>query len=418
MSEVRFPLGPEAISQYRQARLGLRNYQGDARRQASRDIQRGRRLLVQDYTEQILQRALRPAHSTDEALVWFWFNHFNVFWAKDLVGVALPDYVDNVIRPNVRGRFRDLLLGTMTHPAMLVYLDNARNVKGRINENYARELLELHTLGVDGGYTQADVREAARVLTGLGLRPVRPMQLNRTLPRFQPLVRERGEFVFDPARHESGAKVVLGRRLEGAGFAEVEALVDLLVGHPATARHIAGRLCRYLLGDGAPAATVTRAAAAFAESGGDLARTVSTIEAAAGTKRGRTFKDPYRYVLSAVALLSGEQGVSDARPVARWLSLLGQPLFGCRTPDGYSLDGQDWVNAGQMTQRFELAREMVGVVPRIAAQPVSAEAVLARPAAQALLAGLGPASRAALARAGSGEERLALLLASPEFMYW
>jgi uncharacterized protein (DUF1800 family) len=360
---------------------------------------------------------LRTGPDDRELLAWFWFNHFNVFWRKGLVGVALPSYVDEAIRPNILGKFRDLLLATMMHPAMLVYLDNERNIANRINENYARELLELHTLGVDGGYTQADVQEVARLLTGFGLRPLRPVKWS---PKQQGLVKERGEFLFNPKDHDFGTKRVLGQTIEGSGYAEAETLADLLVAHPATARHIAGKLCQFLVGDDPPREIADRAVQTFASTQGDIARTVAVIAdgnsaAAAAT---RSFKDPYRWVMSSVRLLAGGRVVDDVRPVERWLKALGEPLYGCTTPDGYSLYGKDWLSAGQLTQRFETAREMVDALPRLLGQPTRLEDVVGSEGAKELLARLGGTSSVAVSAATGPRERLALLISSPEFMYW
>ncbi len=159
----------------------------------------------------------------------------------------------------------------------------------------------------------------------------------------------RGEFLFEPCKHQDGAKQVLGQTIEAAGFAEVEALADLLTTHPATARHISSKLSRYLLGDPSNEVQQAHAASAFAATQGDLASTVAAIhQAAKGSAPGRTFKDPYRYVTTAVELLRGGQAIRRAAPVARWVSTLGQPLFGCRTPDGYSLDGDYWLSSGQL----------------------------------------------------------------------
>lgn len=368
------------------------------------------------FVERTVLRVLNEA-SDAELLVIFWFNHFNVFWRKDLVGAALPDYVDGAIRPHASGRFRDLLEACITHPAMLVYLDNTRNVSGRLNENLARELLELHTLGVDGGYTQADVRETARVLTGLGLRP---LHVNATTKLFKGSV-IRGEFMFDPRRHESGVKRVLGRSIEGGGYREVEALFDLLTRHPATAHHIARKLCVFLLGDEPGAECQTHAATVFRESDGDLGKTIAAIRHWATERKQPSqpsFKDPFRYVTSAVRLLATGRKVQDSRPTRRWLAALGQPLFGCRTPDGYSLYGHDWISAGQLAQRFELAQEMVNTVPRMLDQPQGAAAVLKIPAVRQYMTSLSPASRQVIDKTRTPEQRLALLLSSPEFMYW
>lgn len=415
MGETNLTQKTDALAQYREAEAEIAQLQGDARREAQNRLRVERNELVITFSQLALLRALHD-ESSAESLTWFWFNHFNVFWKKGLVAAALPDYVDATIRPQALGQFRDLLLGAVTHPAMLSYLDNTRNEAGRINENLARELLELHTLGVDGGYTQGDVREVARILTGVGLRPWRPKQLKAALAAG---AHGRGEFLFDPRRHEAGPKRVLGQKIDGEGFAEVESLVTFLAHHHATARHIAGKLCLYLLGEHAPAECVARAASEFSKSDGDIAKTVAVITATARTSNTPgTFKDPYRYVISAVRLLASGRDIKNTKPVVRWLAALGQPLFGCRTPDGYSLYGKEWLSAGQLTQRFALAREMVHAMPRLVGEPLSAERVWSHESVERFVASVGASTRAALAKAGSAETRLALLLSSPEFMYW
>lgn len=239
---------------------------GDERRLAQEEISRARRDLVQRYSDLTLQRSFNSRDAETEQLVWFWFNHFNVFWQKGLVGVAVPDYVDSAIRPHVRGGFSATCMSVLTHPAMLVYLDNVSNTAGRGNENLARELLELHTLGVNGGYSQADVREVGRILTGMGLRPLTPGKKN---PEEHPLAKARGEFLFNPLSVEAD-QGVLGQTIESGGFAEVEALADLLATHPATARHISGKLSRYLLGEAGSEAQQAHAAYAFLATQGNL----------------------------------------------------------------------------------------------------------------------------------------------------
>lgn len=419
MNESHRPPEQQALLAYRTSFAEANKLKDEsARRHARQAVLRARNQMVSVFSLATLLRALNDRAGVTELLVWFWFNHFNVFWQKSLVGAALPSYVDEVIRPNARGRFHDLLLGTMTHPAMLVYLDNARNVAGSVNENYARELLELHTVGVRGGYSQADVQEVARVLTGFGLRPLRPVKWP---PELAPQVRERGEFLFDPRNHDFGDKRVLGKTISGKGYAELEELVVLLAQQPATARYLAGKLCLVLAGERAPPGLVDRAAEVFIDTAGDLGKVVDVIQQASaslGSGRALTFKDPYRWLTSAVGLLAAGRPIKDARPIARWLVALGQPLFGCRTPDGYSLKGADWASSGQLTQRFELAREMVDASRRFLGQAVPVEEVLASKPVQALEAALGVKSRAALERAAGSHERLALLLASPEFMHW
>lgn len=417
MEDANVTIGPGTLADYRERRIGANRLQGEARRQEKLSASRRRLEIVRAYTEISLKRSLRTGPDDRELLAWFWFNHFNVFWRKGLVGAALPSYVEDSIRPHVFSRFRDLILATMLHPAMLVYLDNERNVANKINENYARELLELHTLGVDGGYTQADVQEVARLLTGFGLRPLRPVKWS---PKQQELVKERGEFLFDPKDHDFGTKRVLGQTIEGSGYAEAETLADLLVAHPATGRHIAGKLCLFLVGDDPPREIIDQAVQTFVSTQGDIARTVAVIadgnSAAAG--RPHSFKDPHRWVMSAVRLLAGGMAIDDVRSVARWLRALGEPLYGCTTPDGYSLYGKDWLSAGQLTQRFETAREMVDALPRLLGQSARPEDGLGSEGAKELLARLGGKSSAAVAAATAPRERLALLISSPEFMYW
>jgi len=406
----------EPLSEYRRRRAAANRLQGEERRQEKLASLRARNELVRDFVALSLRRSLRSAGDDRDALGWFWFNHFNVFWGKGLVGAALPSYVEDAIRPNALEQFRDLLLATMLHPAMLVYLDNERNTVGKTNENYARELLELHTLGVNGGYSQADVQETARVLTGFGLRSLRPIKWSA---KEQGLVVERGEFLFNPRGHDFGDKRVLGQTIAGAGYSEAETLADLLVAHPATARHVAGRLCLFLVGDEPPQGVVDAAAKTFTSTRGNIASTVATIREAAKQDAGpsRSFKDPYRWVLSSLTLLAGGRAIEDVRPVMRWLRALGEPLYGCTTPDGYNLSGKHWLSAGQLTQRFEIAREMVGVLPRLLGQPVGCKDLLASDGVKRLVAQLGGPSSAALAAAPPCE-RLALMLSSPEFMYW
>lgn len=387
------------------------------RRQAHQALYRERVALVREFQAQTILRRLDSGQALEESLVWFWFNHFNVYWLKGLVGAAIPSYVDDVLRPRVQGRFEDLLMAVLTHPAMLAYLDNVANANGRLNENLARELLELHTLGVDGGYTQADVQSVARVLTGLTVTPAEPL----TWPdRWAPLVVQRDDFLFDPRRHDFKPKQVLGQALPGEGLAEVQALARLLANHPATARHVVRKLGWFLVGDDVPQRTLDRAAAVFQQTQGDLAKVMQAVleRPAQPGPPGRTFKDPMRWVFSAVELLRGGLPVTTAQPLLRWLQLLGQPLFGRTTPDGYSLRGEDWVSAGQLTMRFDLAREMVTQMPRMVDGRWSASQALASAPARQLIRSLDRPITQTLDGADDPAERLALLVSSPAFMFW
>src|SRR6201994_922000 len=176
-------------------------------------------------------------------MTWFWLNHFNVHMYKRDIRAMVGDYEDQAIRPRALGRFRDLLEATLRHPAMLRYLDNAENAAGRINENYAREIMELHTLGVGSGYTQKDVQELARILTGVGV------NLTPDGPKVRPALRSQmvrdGLFVFNPNRHDYGDKIFLGHRINGRGLAEVDQALDILSRAPATSRFISRKLALF-----------------------------------------------------------------------------------------------------------------------------------------------------------------------------
>lgn len=350
---------------------------------------------------------LLALHSPDglrEQMVWFWFNHFNVGQTKANLRMLVGDY-EQALRPHALGRFRDLLVASATHAAMLRYLDNEQNAVGRINENHARELLELHTLGVDGGYSQRDVQELARVLTGLGVNlgdtPA------KVAPKLQPLYRREGLTEFHPSRHDMGDKTVLGRVVQGGrGWDEILEQLGALARHPATARHVCRKLAVFLVADEPPPALVERLGQRFLATDGDIALTLEALIAAPEftASLGRKFKDPVHLVLSALRLSADPQApLLDMAPVMAALQRLGQPLYGRATPDGYPLDAQAWNGSGQMNARFEVARtlsRLPGVVPP--------DETLLRP--------LGERTRAVLAQATTSQDRHALLLSCPEFM--
>jgi uncharacterized protein (DUF1800 family) len=404
------------FNHYRLQQAQLGSLAEPAKTELQRDLNRERKRLVDEQVARTLLKTLNAVDTAHEEMVWFWFNHFNVFWQKGLVGAALGDYVQRAIELHVKGRFADMVLATLKHPAMLSYLDNAINVAGKLNENYARELMELHTLGVQGGYSQDDVKVVAEMLAGCGIRPVQGAKLPE---RWRNAAVEEEAFFFDPRRHDFASRRPLGVTIQVQGFAAVKALVELLSTHDATARHVVGKLSVYLLGDNPPAAAVREAEQVFTSSRGDLAKTTESLRrhAALGQGRGTCFQTPYRYVMSALRLLGAGTRYKEVQPVSRWLSGLGQPLFGRRTPDGYSLLGQEWLSAGQITQRFDLAREMVETVPRLLEGPVNARRMLEGEPARTLLARVGAVTRASLEKAGDDATRVALLLSSPEFMY-
>jgi uncharacterized protein (DUF1800 family) len=355
-----------------------------------RERRRFARQQIQSLAAEKILRATYSERQLQEVLVDFWFNHFNVYAGKGRTAEYLAEYEREVIRPHVFDRFRDLLEADAKSPAMLFYLDNwlsadpsaaerlaalrdsgvgSRDSKFRfgprgrrlrripnpqsrvpaaaqiakrqrgLNENYGRELLELHTLGVDGGYTQKDVIEAARAFTGW------------TIDRG-------GTFRFVAALHDPGEKVVLGHTIKaGGGIEDGERVLDILAAHPATAHHIAYQLAQRLVADEPPAAIVDRAAARFRATGGDLREVVSTIvtspEFLTATVRGAKFKTPFTLVVSTMRTTGAT--VNDARALVQTLQQMGEPLYMCQPPTGYRNTGDAWISAGGLVSRMNFA---------------------------------------------------------------
>lgn len=371
-----------------------------------------------------LALAVQSPRQLEEVLVDFWFNHFNVFSGKGLDRMLMASYEREAIRPFVLGRFRDLLGATARHPAMLFYLDNwlssapGSRAGGRasgLNENYARELMELHTLGVAGGYTQRDVTELARIFTGWSLR----QQAGLDAPGGR-------IFHFEPRRHDAGTKQWLGHAVAPGGQAEGEWALDVLAAHPATARHVSRKLAQLFVADEPPAALVEQLAGRFAESQGDIAAVLAQLfdspEFRNPEARTPKFKTPYRYLVSA--LRAAGQPVTNAQPLLAALTQLGMPLYGCATPDGYKNTQAAWLSPDAMTRRLSLATALAtGRLLRPRPADYAGGAVPAEPAqpdATALLAALGPAissrTRAVVAQSEPGL-RAALVLGSPDFMH-
>jgi uncharacterized protein (DUF1800 family) len=317
-------------------------------------VQLGRKIR-DEAIEVNLLRAIASSRQLQEVMVHFWFNHFNVFVNKEiLLPFWIADY-EQKLRDHALVNFRELLEATARHPAMLRYLDNWQNTapnspgaRGRfkgLNENYARELMELHTLGVDGGYTQEDVVTLARILTGWGLarRPIQSTDGN--------------EFYFDSDRHDSSDKVFLGKPIKGSGITEIEQALDILASHPATARHISYQLAQYFVADEPPASLVDKLARRFLATDGDIRAVLETLFHSpefTDPKYHRTkFKTPYQYVISLVRAT----GINnpDVQKVARMLAQLEMPLYQCRTPDGYDNTQQAWLNSDATIRRVSLA---------------------------------------------------------------
>jgi uncharacterized protein (DUF1800 family) len=356
-----------------------------------------------------------------ERLVHFWSNHFAISIDKNSARLLAAPMEREAIRPHVLGNFRDLLLAIETHPGMLLYLDNAASVgddsmlvrrmqrrrNGRrlgLNENLAREILELHTLGVDGGYEQQDVIELAKAITGWGTPLPRELQQGDGPA-------SGSAFVFRAGAHEPGTRTVLGRRYAEAGEAQGRAILRDLALHPATARHLAFKLARHFVADAPPPALVERMRAAYLRSGGELLALYRAMidDDAAWSIDARKFKTPEDFVISTMRA-GGLRLDRQPRILLRLLQSLGQPAFMPRSPAGFPDTAADWASGDALRKRVQAAAalaEQVSVPQRphaLAVDVLGADAVA------------GPFAEA-LRRAGSAQEGYALLLSGPAFQW-
>ena len=381
------------------------------------------RLAKEAATRSVLRDLYSP-NQLLEQMTWFWMNHFNVHQGKHNLRAMVGDYEEHAIRPHALGKFRDLLSATVQHPAMLRYLDNEQNAGGRINENFARELMELHTLGVNSVYSQRDVQELARILTGVGvnLGSGAPAVRRDLLPQYV----RRGLFEFNPNRHDYGDKQFLGSVVRGRGLAELNEALDRLSRSPATARFVSRKLAIFFVADGPSDALVNSLAETFQHTDGDIAATLQVLFNTPEFKHslGHKFKDPVHFVVSAVRLAYDDRLILNSGPMLNWLNRMGEPLYGRQTPDGYPLIETAWASSGQMSVRFEIAKTIGSGSAGLF--KTDGPAPLEQPAFPQLSNGLyfshlqkalGSATRQSLDQAASPQEWNTLLLSSPEMMH-
>jgi uncharacterized protein (DUF1800 family) len=317
-------------------------------------------------------------------MVDFWTNHFNVFANKGADRWLLTAYDRDTIRPFALAKFSELLEATAKSPAMLFYLDNFQSVSpdaGRpgifrrqqqpqqrrgINENYARELMELHTLGVDGGYTQKDVTEVARCFTGwtifqprggaAAVAAVMPRDGERRNARLgEAMQRTAGTFFFNPRAHDDGEKIVLGHKISsGGGMKDGLEVLDILAHHPSTAKFIATKLVRHFVSDNPPPALVDRVAATYKKSDGDIREMLKTIFFSKEFNSPEAYrvkiKRPFELVVSAIRTLGAD--TNGGPGTHQWIARMGEPLYGFQTPNGYSDAAESWVNTGGLLERM------------------------------------------------------------------
>jgi len=356
-----------------------------------------------------LQAAITTETPFAERLVAFWSNHFTVSALRPVAAGFIGPYEAEAIRPHLFGRFVDLLKAATLHPAMLLYLDNATSIgpnsragtrRGKgLNENLARELMELHTLGVDGGYTQGDVTELAKILTGWTIH--RPGQPQRAIAA------ERGGAVFFGPIHEPGSKTLLGKTYGDSGSVEADLALEDLAGHPATARFIATKLARHFIADDPPKAAVSALAETFTRTGGDL-RAVYTrlIDLDTAWQGEGKYRAPYDWVVAIFRAFAADES-DKARRAVQALDRLGQRPFFAPSPAGWPDDSASWLAPESLLARVDYA-EAVG--------RTKAESDPMQLADRTVGAALTAESKFAIQHAPSRSDAVALLLVSPEFL--
>lgn len=346
------------------------------------------------YKQFIDQNILRAAYSNNqlqEVLTDFWFNHFNVSFTKGECAQFIPGYERDVIRPNALGKFDNLLLATAKSPAMLYFLDNftsvgapvaapapvqakpaaaggdTKNLTG-LNENYAREVMELHTLGVDGGYTQQDVTEAARVFTGWTIYPISDVAYGSAMKGLVAKIGEKnlaqqgfvheGDFLFTPNRHDKGEKIVLGHHFAaGGGYQEGVDLLEMLAHHPSTAQFIARKLAVRFISDNPPQSIIDKMARSFTAHDGDIREVLLTMVSSREfwdrqALREKT-KSPFELAISAVRSLNAD--VKDPYQLYNWITRMGQKVYYYQAPTGFPDKGQYWINTGALLSRMNFS---------------------------------------------------------------
>lgn len=414
---------PERVRDFREYREQRRAAQNDRNDQSDQSDQTGaadgdpaqaaRRFLRQDAAQDVLDRVrlacVTPA-GFRERWALFWANHFTVAASKLQVANLAGPYEAEAIRPHVFGRFADLLSAAEAHPAMLLYLDQAQSVGPEsrlarraaaprrntgLNENLAREILELHTVGVDAGYTQADVTEFARALTGVSVGGPRDGEAAF------------GATVFRAGAHQPGARTVMGVSYPAGGKEQAAAILDDLARKPQTARFVCTKLARHFVADDPPPALVARLERAWRSTDGDLARLAEALIDApeSWTPQAAKLKTPYEFVVSSYRALG--RAPADVRQTAV-LNTLGQRPFGAPSPEGWPDDAAAWAASDAMVKRMQFAQGFAAAAAGRVGDP-------RRLASEVLGARLTPASATAIARAESRAEAVALLLMTPEF---
>jgi uncharacterized protein (DUF1800 family) len=432
-----------AVELFQQYNLNRLTNQPNSRAESSKIVVN----ITKQAKEAKLWRSIYSQRQLQEVMVDFWYNHFNVYLGKGLNSLWAGAYEQEAIRPYALGKFRNLVGATAKHPGMLIYLDNWQNVAPVINkkvksqglnENYARELMELHTLGVDGGYKQDDVISLAKILTGWGFK-----QPGKVVP-------DGYSFYFNPTRHDGSDKILLGKTIIGSDISEGEQALDILSRHPSTARHISFKLAQYFVADNPPKSLVNRLSKRFIATDGDIKLVLDTLfhspEFMDKKYYRRKFKTPYQYAISSIRSIdSGTENnirlnnidnklepryglVKNANVLNSFLYQLEMEIYMCPTPNGYKNTQTEWLNPDSITRRLNFAIDLVsGKLPTLLAPIKSAEIISTSGekftlviGSDSLITTLGNnfSLKTQQAIATSPPEiRTSLILGSPEFMY-
>jgi uncharacterized protein (DUF1800 family) len=363
------------------AKVNMAGHREQLKRYAEEKNIKSERELTRQFINQKILRAAYSENQLQEVLTEFWFNHFNVSFTKRICSQFIPAYERDVIRPRAQGKFKDLLIATAKSPAMLLYLDNFSSVgatdsttskrasskkrmKG-LNENYAREVMELHTLGVDGGYTQNDVTEAARMLTGWTIYPMGNENFGNGYKKLLDNAGEEklkvrgfihdGDFLFTPNRHDTGEKKVLGISFPaGNGYEEGIQLLEMLAKHPSTAQFISTKIATRFVSDNPPKSLIDKMAKTFHDTNGDIKKILITMTTSsefwdASAIRAKT-KSPFELAISSIRALQAD--VRNPYLVYNWVTRMGQQVYFYQAPTGFPDKGQHWINTGSLLNRM------------------------------------------------------------------
>ncbi|MEJ0015394.1 MAG: DUF1800 domain-containing protein [Acetobacteraceae bacterium] len=399
LAQLRNP-DPTRLPEPPSAAAGLMALRDDRQTRPKPGESRSRAMFRRDALAQLGNALATPAPFR-ERLVWFWTNHFTVSLRRPQCAALMGAFVEEAIRPHVTGRFADMLLAVMRHPAMLLYLDNVRSVapdspvgrrdKRGLNENLARECLELHTVSPDAGYTQEDVTSFARILTGWSI------DLRADPPGFR----------FRPFTHDPGDQVVMGQSFP-AGEAGGVAALGFLAAHPATHRHLATRLVRHFVADDPPQDAVAQVAAVLRDTGGDLGAAAAAVVALhAAWQPQAKLRTPLDFLVATLRALDPPQPQTDPPYLIASLALLGQPIWTAPQPNGWPDRASEWAGPEALMRRIDWSYAVAGRAAATADPASLADATLGPL--------LRPATLTAIRRAGSRRDAMTLLLTSPEF---